>query len=139
MAIDGKFVIIKVDNITLLGQTSGGLEGTVTMLETTDKLTKDPVTGITHKTYIAGDRDGTSTVEGNTTSEDNNWALLYEMYAGQVVPGVMYYGGESPGDKAYQQDVWLSNLSRTDGQNAISTYSATFQKSGVPTEIVVSS
>jgi len=137
MAIDGKFVILKVGIISVLGQTSGGMEATVEMLETTDKLSKDPATGITHKTYIAGDRDGTQTVEGNASFEDNNWSLLYEMYLTAVAPATIYYGGTEPGEKYYSQSGWLMSISRTDPQNGISTYSAQFQKTGVPTENTV--
>jgi|SRR3990172_9111574 len=137
MAIDGKFVILKVATTAVLGQTSGGMEGTVEMLETTDKLSKDPTTGITHKTYIAGDRDGTVTVEGNSSFEAGNWSLLYNEYLTAVVPATLYYGGTETGEKYYSQSGWLMSISRTDPQNGISTYSASFQKTGAPTESTV--
>jgi hypothetical protein len=137
MAFDGKQVIVKVGSITVLGQTSGSLDYSIDMLETTDKLSKDPVTGITHKTYIPGDRDGTIGLEGNTSMDANGWPELYSMYAGQTVAATIYYGSTVAGQKYYSQSGWLSSLSRTDGQNAISTYSATFQKSGAVQELTV--
>lgn len=137
MAFDGKQIIVKVGSVTVLGQTSGSLEYSVDMLETTDKLSKDPVTGITHKTYIAGDRDGTISIEGNTSMDANGWPELYDVYAGQTVAATIYYGSTTAGEKYYSQSGWLSSLSRTDGQNAIATYSATFQKTGAPSENVV--
>lgn len=137
MAFDGKQIIVKVGSVTVLGQTSGSLEYSVDMLETTDKLSKDPVTGITHKTYIAGDRDGTISIEGNTSMDANGWPELYDIYAGQTVAATIYYGSTTAGEKYYSQSGWLSSLSRTDGQNAIATYSATFQKTGAPSENVV--
>ena len=137
MAFDGKHVIVKVGSVTVLGQTSGSLEYSVDMLETTDKLAKDPVTGITHKTYIAGDRDGTISIEGNTSMDANGWPELFDLYADQTVAATIYYGSTVAGEKYYSQSGWLSSLSRTDGQNAIATYSATFQKTGAATEQVV--
>ena len=137
MAFDGKQIIIKVGTVTVLGQTSGSLEYSVDMLETTDKLSKDPVTGITHKTYIAGDRDGTISIEGNTSMDANGWPELFDLYATQTVAATIYYGSTVAGQKYYSQSGWLSSLSRTDGQNAIATYSATFQKTGPATELVV--
>lgn len=137
MAFDGKRIVIKVGNVTVLGQTSGSMDLSVDMLETTDKLSKDPVTGITHKTYIPGDRDGTIGIEGNTDMDANGWPELYDMYAGQTVAATIYYGSTTPGEKYYSQSGWLSSLSRTDGQNAIATYSATFQKSGAISELTV--
>ena len=137
MAFDGKQIIIKVGSVTVLGQTSGSLEYSVDMLETTNKLSKDPVTGITHKTYIAGDRDGTISIEGNTSMDANGWPELFDLYVDQTVAATIYYGSTVAGQKYYSQSGWLSSLSRTDGQNAISTYSATFQKTGPATELVV--
>lgn len=137
MAFDGKKIIIKVGSVTVLGQTSGSLEYSVDMLETTDKLSKDPVTGITHKTYIAGDRDGTISIEGNTSMDANGWPELFDLYASQTVAATIYYGSEVAGEKYYSQSGWLSSLNRTDGQNAIATYSASFQKTGPATELVV--
>lgn len=137
MAFDGKQIIIKVGSVTVLGQTSGSLEYSVDMLETTNKLSKDPVTGITHKTYIAGDRDGTISIEGNTSMDANGWPELFDLYVDQTVAAIIYYGSTVAGQKYYSQSGWLSSLSRTDGQNAISTYSATFQKTGPSTELVV--
>lgn len=137
MAFDGKHIIIKVGSVTVLGQTSGSLEYSVDMLETTDKLSKDPVTGITHKTYIAGDRDGTISIEGNNDMDANGWPELFDLYATQTVAATIYYGSTVAGEKYYSQSGWLSNLSRTDGQNAIATYSATFQKTGPATEEIV--
>lgn len=134
MARDGKFVIVQVGNIKVLGQTSGSLEYSVDMLETTDKLSKDVATGITHKTYIAGDRDGTINIEFNTKDDANGFPALFALYAGQTTPATIVYGGEKPGDKFYTQTGWLSSLSTNDPMNAISTGSATFQKSGAPTE-----
>ena len=134
MARDGKFVVVKVGAITALGQTSSSLEFTVDMLETTDKLSKNVTTGITHKTYIAGDRDATISIDFNTKDDANGFPALYALYATQVVTATITYGGEKPGDKFYTVTGWLSNLSTTDPQNAISTGSATFQASGVPTE-----
>ena len=130
--IDGKFVVLKIGSTQVLGQTSGSLEGSVDMLETTTKDILDPTTGVTHKTYIAGDRDGTIDIEGNYTDDANNWALLYEQYLDQVTPATLIYGGTKPGDTFYEQDGWLMSISRTDPRNGISTYSASFQKSGVP-------
>ena len=138
MARDGKNVIVKVGAITALGQTSSSLEFTTDMLETTDKLSKDPVTGITHKTYIAGDRDGTLSIDFNTKDDANGFPALFAIYAGQVTPATLTYGGEKNGDKFYTVTGWLSNLSTTDPQNAISTGSASFQISGVPVEGTVS-
>jgi hypothetical protein len=137
MAFDGKHVIVKVGSVTVLGQTSGSLEYSVDMLETTDKLAKNPTTGITHKTYIAGDRDGTISIEGNTSMDANGWPELFDLYADQTVAATIYYGSTVAGEKYYSQSGWLSSLSRTDGQNAIATYSATFQKTGPATEQVV--
>lgn len=137
MAFDGKHIIIKVGSVTVLGQTSGSLEYSVDMLETTDKLSKDPVTGITHKTYIAGDRDGTISIEGNNDMDANGWPELFDLYATQTVAATIYYGSTVAGEKYYSQSGWLSSLSRTDGQNAIATYSATFQKTGPATEEIV--
>jgi hypothetical protein len=139
MARDGKFIIVKVGNVTVLGQTSGSLEYTVDMLETTDKLSKDPVTGITHKTYIQGDRDGTISIDFNTKDDANGFPLLYNLYNTQTVSAVIYYGSDQAGGKYYSQAGFLSNLSTTDPMNAISTGSATFQKSGAPTEATVTS
>jgi hypothetical protein len=138
MAFDGKFVLVKVGTTTVLGQTSGSLEYSVDMLETTDKLTKDPVTGITHKTYIAGDRDGTISIEGNVNDGSNGWPLLYNSFATQTVAASIVYGSEIPGGKIYTQSGFITSISRTDGQNSISTYSATFQKTGAPVETTVS-
>lgn len=137
MAFDGKQIIIKVGSVTVLGQTSGSLEYSVDMLETTDKLSKDPVTGITHKTYIPGDRDGTISIEGNTSMDANGWPELYDLYAKQTVAATIYYGSTKAGEKYYSQSGFLSAVSRNDGQNAIATYSATFQKTGAPSENVV--
>jgi hypothetical protein len=137
MAFDGKRVMLKVGSITVLGQTSGSLEYSIDMLETTDKLSKDPTTGITHKTYIAGDRDGTISLEFNTSMDANGFPALFDLYEGQVVAATIYYGSTVPGEKYYSQSGWLSSLSRTDGQNAIATGSATFQKTGPATELVV--
>lgn len=137
MAFDGKHIIVKVGSVTVLGQTSGSLEYSVDMLETTDKLSKDVVTGVTHKTYIAGDRDGTISIEGNTSMDSNGWPELFDLYKDQTVAATIYYGSTVAGEKYYSQSGWLSSLSRTDGQNAISTYSATFQKTGPATENVV--
>jgi hypothetical protein len=134
MARDGKYVIVKVGSIEVLGQTSGSLEYSVDMLETTDKLSKDPTTGITHKTYIAGDRDGTISIEFNTKDDADGFPALFALYAGQTTPATLIYGGTKPGDKFYTQTGWLSSLSTTDPMNAISTGSASFQKSGAPTE-----
>jgi hypothetical protein len=139
MARDGKFIIVKVGNVTVLGQTSGSLEYTVDMLETTDKLSKDPTTGITHKTYIQGDRDGTISIDFNTKDDANGFPLLYNLYNTQTVSATIYYGSDQAGGKYYSQSGFLSNLSTTDPMNAISTGSATFQKSGAPTEATVSS
>jgi hypothetical protein len=138
MAFDGKKVIVKIGGDTFLGQTSSSLDFSVDMLETTDKLTKDPVTGITHKTYIAGDRDGTIGIDFNSKDDPEGFPLLFDLYASQVVPATITYGGEEPGDKFYTLSGWLSNATRTDGQNAIATGSATFQKTGVPVEGTVS-
>lgn len=138
MARDGKFVIVGVNGNTALGQTSSSLEFSTDMLETTDKLSKDPSTGITHKTYIAGDRDGTIGIDFNTKDDPDGFPLLFDLYANQTVPATLTYGGENPGDKFYTITGWISNLSTTDPMNAISTGSATFQKSGVPTEGTVS-
>jgi hypothetical protein len=138
MAFDGKKVIVKIGGDTFLGQTSSSLDFSVDMLETTDKLTKDPVTGITHKTYIAGDRDGTIGIDFNSKDDPEGFPLLFDLYANQVVPATITYGGEEPGDKFYTLSGWLSNATRTDGQNAIATGSATFQKTGVPVEGTVS-
>lgn len=137
MAFDGKHILVIVGNVTVLGQTSGSLEYSVDMLETTDKLTKDPITGITHKTYIAGDRDGTISIEGNTAMDANGWPELFDLYANQTVAATIKYGSTVPGEKFYTQSGWLSSLSRTDGQNAISTYSASFQKTGPAVESIV--
>jgi hypothetical protein len=137
MAFDGKHIIIKVGTVTVLGQTSGSLDYSIDMLETTDKLTKDPVTGITHKTYIAGDRDGTISIEGNTSMDANGWPELFDLYESQVMAATIYYGSTVAGQKFYSQSGWLSGLTRTDGQNSIATYSATFQKTGPATEAVV--
>lgn len=137
--VDGKFIIIKVGSVTVLGQTSGSDENSVNMLETTDKLSKDAITGITHKTYIAGDRDGTVSLEGNFDFNADNWRELYDLYLGQVVPATMYVGSTEVGETYIEQDGWLSGITRTYGQNAIATYSATFQKTGVPTVEVVPS
>jgi hypothetical protein len=137
MAFDGKHIIIKVGTVTVLGQTSGSLDYSIDMLETTDKLTKDPVTGITHKTYIAGDRDGTISIEGNTSMDANGWPELFDLYESQVIAATIYYGSTVAGQKFYSQSGWLSGLTRTDGQNSIATYSATFQKTGPATEAVV--
>jgi len=139
MAIDGKFVLLKVGSTVVLGQTGGSLEYSVDMLETTDKLSKDPVTGITHKTYIAGDRDGTISIEGNQKDTADGWPLLYGLYANAVTPATLIYGGTRPGEKFYTQSGWLTSISRTDPTNGISTYSASFQKTGAPTESTVSS
>lgn len=136
-AFDGKHILVTVGSITVLGQTSGSLEYSVDMLETTDKLAKDPLTGITHKTYIAGDRDGTISIEGNTSMDPDGWPELFDLYANQTVAATIKYGSTKAGEKFYSQNGWLSNLSRTDGQNAIATYSATFQKTGAATEQVV--
>ena len=136
-AFDGKHILVIVGSTTVLGQTSGSLEYSIDMLETTDKLSKDPVTGITHKTYIAGDRDGTISIEGNTAMDANGWPYLFDMYAGQTVAATIKYGSTVAGEKFYTQSGWLSSLSRTDGQNAIATYSASFQKTGAPTEEIV--
>jgi hypothetical protein len=138
MAFDGKHVILQVDSVTVLGQTSGGMDYTIDALETTTKDDKDPSTGITHKTYILGDRDGTINIEGNTSDDANGWSLLYDLYETQVTPATLVYGGTEPGQKFYTQDGWLTSVSRSDPQNAIGTYSATFQKSGAPTEGTVS-
>jgi len=137
MAFDGKHIIVKVGTVTVLGQTSGSLDYSIDMLETTDKLTKDPVTGITHKTYIAGDRDGTISIEGNTSMDANGWPELFDLYESQVIAATIYYGSTVAGQKFYSQSGWLSGLTRTDGQNSIATYSATFQKTGPATEAVV--
>lgn len=137
MAIDGKYVLLQVGATVVLGQTGGSLDYSVDMLETTDKLSKDPVTGITHKTYIAGDRDGTITIDGNQKDESDGWPLLYNLYNTQVVPASIRYGGTEPGQKFYTQDGWLTSISRTDPRNGISTYSATFQKTGPATESTV--
>lgn len=134
MAFDGKHIILKVGAVIVLGQTSGGMDLTSESLETTDKLSKDPVSGITHKTYILGDRDGTIKVDGNTKDDPNGWPLLYNLYKTQVTPATLVYGGEKSGEKFYTQQGWLTSVNRTDAQNTISTYTATFQKSGVPTE-----
>jgi hypothetical protein len=136
-AFDGKHIIVKVGSVTVLGQTSGSLDYSIDMLETTDKLSKDPVTGITHKTYIPGDRDGTISIEGNTSMDANGWPELYDLYANQTVAATIYYGSTVAGQKYYSQSGFLSSLTRTDGQNAIATYSATFQKSGAASEAVV--
>jgi hypothetical protein len=136
-AFDGKHIIVKVGSITVLGQTSGSLDYSIDMLETTDKLTKDPVTGITHKTYIPGDRDGTISIEGNTSMDANGWPELFDVYATQTVAATIYYGSAVAGQKYYSQSGFLSSLTRTDGQNAVATYSATFQKSGPATEAIV--
>jgi|GEM_PF-1529607 len=133
MAQDGKFIIIKVGTTTIKGQISGSDEATVDMLETTDKLTKDAVTGITHKTFIAGDRNSTLTIEGNFDQEDDNWETLYALYRTQVATAVAYFGGVKAGDTFIEQAAWLSNVTRTYGQNAVATYSASLQLSGVPT------
>jgi hypothetical protein len=137
MAFDGKNIILKVNDTTVLGQTAGGYDLSAEPLETTDKLSKDPITGITHKTYILGDRDGTVTLEGNTKDDIDGWPTLFGLYASQVTPATIYYGGEETGEKFYTQSGWLTSVSRTDNQNTISTYSATFQKSGAPTESTV--
>ena len=138
MARDGKYVIVQVGAVTALGQTSASLEFTVDMLETTDKLSKDPATGITHKTYIAGDRDGTISIDFNTKDDANGFPALFALYAGQVAPATLTYGGQANGDKFYTVTGWLTNLSTTDPMNAISTGSASFQATGVPTEGTVS-
>jgi hypothetical protein len=137
MARDGKFIIVQVGSIKVLGQTSSSLELTVEMLETTDKLSKNVTTGITHKTYIPGDRDGTLSIEFNTKDDANGFPALYALYATQTVAATITYGGEKPGDKFYSVSGWLSNLSTSDPQNAISTGSATFQASGATTESTV--
>lgn len=137
MAIDGKHVLLKVGSTVVLGQTGGSLEFSVDMLETTDKSDKDPSTGVTHKTYIAGDRDGTITIDGNYKDGANGWPLLFDLYATQVTPATLYYGSTVPGQKAYTQDGWITSVSRTDPRNGISTYSASFQKSGAPVESTV--
>lgn len=134
MAFDGKHILVIVGTTQVLGQTSGSLEYSVDMLETTDKASKDPVTGITHKTYISGDRDGTISIEGNTKMDSNGWPYLFSVYAGQTVAATIKYGSTVVGEKFYTQSGLLSALSRTDGQNAIATYSATFQKTGPATE-----
>jgi hypothetical protein len=134
MAFDGKQIILKVDDVVVLGQTSGGYDLTSEPLETTDKLSKDALTGITHKTYILGDRDGTITIDGNTKDDAAAWPLLFDLYATQVASATIYYGGEETGEKFYSQQGWLTAVNRSDAQNTISTYSATFQKSGPPTE-----
>jgi hypothetical protein len=137
MAFDGKHIIVKVGTVTVLGQTSGSLDYSIDMLETTDKLTKDPVTGITHKTYIAGDRDGTISIEGNTSMDANGWPELFDLYESQTVAATITYGSTVAGQKFYSQSGLLSGLTRTDGQNSIATYSATFQKTGPATEAIV--
>lgn len=142
MANDGKFVLVDVETtpgtfVSILGQTSGALDYTVDALETTDKLSKDPATGVTHKTYIGGHRDGTITVDGNVKEGTNGWPTLYAIYiAGGAnnAKAKIRYGNELPGGKFYTQDAILTGLSRSDGDNEISTYSATFQKTGAPTE-----
>jgi hypothetical protein len=113
------------------------LDYSIDMLETTDKLTKDPVTGITHKTYIAGDRDGTISIEGNTSMDANGWPELFDLYESQTVAATITYGSTVAGQKFYSQSGLLSGLTRTDGQNSIATYSATFQKTGPATEAIV--
>jgi len=137
MARDGKFILVKVEGVAVLGQTSGSLDYSVDMLEVTDKLSKDPVTGITHKEYIAGDRDGTISIDFNSKDDPNGFPLLFDMYENQTVPATIVYGSDKLGEKFYEQDGWLSNLTRTAGQNAIETGSATFQKSGAPVEKTV--
>lgn len=137
MAVDGKFIIVDVGGIQILGQTGASWDGSVEMLETTDKLSKDPTTGVTHKTYIGGDRDGTIGIDGNYDFADDNWKALYDLYSGATVQATIVYGGEEVGDKVYSQEGLLSNISRSDAQNSIATYSATFQKSGPVTETVV--
>jgi len=138
MAFDGKHIIVKVGSITVLGQTSGSLDYSIDMLETTDKLTKDPVTGITHKTYIPGDRDGTITIEFNTSMDANGFPALFDLYQGQTVAATITYGSTVAGQKFYSQSGWLSGLNRTDGQNSIATGTANFQKSGPAIESIVS-
>lgn len=146
MAFDGKTVLVEVDTgsgyIDLLGQTSGSLEFTVDALETTDKLSRNVSTGITHKTYIGGHRDGTITVEGNVKDDANGWPKLYAIFtAGGAnnAKATIKYGSVETGGKFYSQDAILTSMSRTDGDNEISTYSASFQKTGAPTEGTTSS
>ena len=145
---DGKFVVVDVTpsggaEVTLLGQTSGSLEYSIDPLETTDKLSKDPSTGVTHKSYIGGHRDGTITVEGQTDdSASGGWPSLYAIYmAGGAnnAKATIKYGDEQVGGKFYSQDAILTSFSRSDADNEISTYSATFQKVGAPTEGTTSS
>jgi hypothetical protein len=147
MAQDAKFVLVDVEVstntwVSVLGQTSGSLDYTVDVLETTDKLSKDPSTGVTHKTYIGGHRDGTITVEGNVKEGSTGWDALYAIYlAGGAnnAKAKIRYGSEEPGKKFYTQNAILSNLSRSGADNTIETYTANFQKTGVPTQGTTSS
>jgi len=142
MAQDAKFVLVDIETApsvftSILGQTSGSLDFTVDTLETTDKLSKDPSTGVTHKSYIGGHRDGTITVEGNVKNGAAGWDALYAIFmAGGAnnAKAKIRYGSEVPGEKFYTQDAILTNVSRSGSDNAIETYSASFQKTGAPTE-----
>ena len=138
MARDGKFVLVEIDSIKILGQTSASLDFSVDMLETTDKDSKDPVTGVTDKTYIAGDRDGTFAIDFNSKDDPNGFPKLFTLFADGAAPVSIRWGGTLTGAKYYTCQGWLSGLTRTSGQNAIETASATFQKTGPVTELTVS-
>lgn len=123
---DGKGIVLKFENVTLVGRTTGSLSFSADMLDaTTADSTK-------FKEFIAGEANATISVGGlydPDAAEGADEAIGYLMagtkltwYWGQTINGGTYYEGEG----------LISGVTLQGDKNALASYTIEVQNTGDP-------
>lgn len=129
---NGTNVLITIGGTTVNGTVSHSMDLPVDMIETT---TKDSGGS---KTYIAGEEDGTVTVECKY-DDAATYGYSQAFAARNAKTSVtVIYGLQTTGKKAYQFDALISNVPHDAPQNDSATWTMELQKTGSVTEVTIS-
>ncbi len=129
---NGTAILMSVEGNIIKGTTSHDLSLTADMIETTTKDSGGD------KEYIAGERDGTVTVEGryDDAASPVGYSELFAYYkAGTQLTCV--YGLQAVGKKAYTFEAQISSLNNSAPENEAATFSVDLQITGGVTEVTL--
>lgn len=128
---NGTDVLLKIGGTLINATTNHELNLTADMIDVTTKDSNGS------KEYIAGEDDGTITVEGNyDPAATYSWSDLFAAFTGKA-SAALIFGLQETGDKAISLNGLLMNLSLSGSKNEAGTWTAEFQKTGAATEVTL--
>jgi len=128
---NGTDVLLKIGGTLINATTNHEINLSVDMIDVTTKDSNGS------KEYIAGEDDGTITVEGNyDPAATYGWSELFAALTGKA-SAALIFGLQDVSDTAYSLNGLLMNLTLSGPKNEAGTWSAEFQKTGAVTEITI--